>query len=170
MDRVLQIASFPHFGIPQFVAAPAQFGMQFEDEGVQVWNIHSELGIFLFVFKVVAELAVADPLKACSPLQNMQELHGRIAVVQRGSCMFEEKARLVQNAGALGIVVIGGFLHLSNFSYCNIHSPIRQSARNNRRNCTLFCDEFINEHFRRRGWWRRRRKRDWKSKINYHFK
>lgn len=58
---------------------------------------------------MVAELAVADPLKACSPLQNMQQLQGRIAVAQRGSCMFEEKARLVQNAGALGIIVIGEF-------------------------------------------------------------
>jgi mannosidase alpha-like ER degradation enhancer 3 len=56
---------------------------------------------------VIGELALADPLKACSPLQNSHELNGRIAVVRRGSCMFEDKARLVQKAGAIGVIIIG---------------------------------------------------------------
>jgi mannosidase alpha-like ER degradation enhancer 3 len=34
---------------------------------------------------------------------------GKVVVVQRGSCMFHEKARHAQRAGAVGVIVIGIF-------------------------------------------------------------
>lgn len=34
---------------------------------------------------------------------------GKIALIQRGQCMFAEKARNIQNAGAIGGIVIGEY-------------------------------------------------------------
>ena len=43
---------------------------------------------------------------ACSALTNASDLAGRIALVDRGTCTFVEKALRVQAAGAIGIVVV----------------------------------------------------------------
>ena len=50
----------------------------------------------------------AGPLTtdACSALSNAPELAGRIALVDRGTCTFVEKALRVQAAGAIGLVVV----------------------------------------------------------------
>ena len=42
---------------------------------------------------------------ACSALTNAAAVAGRIALVDRGTCLFTDKARNVQAAGALGLVV-----------------------------------------------------------------
>jgi hypothetical protein len=42
---------------------------------------------------------------ACSPLTNSAAVAGRIALADRGTCTFVEKARNVQAAGAIGLVV-----------------------------------------------------------------
>ncbi|MDB5952219.1 MAG: peptidase [Massilia sp.] len=44
---------------------------------------------------------------ACTPLNraNAQAVRGNIALVDRGTCSFTEKAKIVQNAGAIGMVV-----------------------------------------------------------------
>jgi hypothetical protein len=44
---------------------------------------------------------------ACTPLNsaNAQSVRGNIALVDRGTCTFTEKAKTVQNAGAIGMVV-----------------------------------------------------------------
>ncbi|GFV96223.1 ER degradation-enhancing alpha-mannosidase-like protein 3 [Trichonephila clavipes] len=55
---------------------------------------------------IEANLKVAQPFKACSDIQNPDELKGRIAVVKRGSCMFIEKARNLEKAGAIATIVI----------------------------------------------------------------
>jgi len=49
------------------------------------------------------------PFKACnsSQLFNGNELRGKIAVILRGDCMFEDKALLVQREGAVGLIIIG---------------------------------------------------------------
>jgi hypothetical protein len=48
------------------------------------------------------------PSTACSPLSpvNALAVHGNIALVDRGSCAFVVKARVVQAAGAIGMVVV----------------------------------------------------------------
>jgi len=40
-------------------------------------------------------------------LFNGNELRGKIAVILRGDCMFEDKALLVQREGAVGLIIIG---------------------------------------------------------------
>lgn len=39
-------------------------------------------------------------------------MKGRIAVVQRQDCMFQEKARHAQESGAVGIIIVGKFITL----------------------------------------------------------
>ena len=43
---------------------------------------------------------------ACSPLDNAAAVSGHVALVDRGTCLFVEKARTVQAAGAIGMVVV----------------------------------------------------------------
>ena len=40
-----------------------------------------------------AEVSIAEPIKACSSLANTEELKHRIAVIERGECMFIDKVR-----------------------------------------------------------------------------
>ena len=38
-----------------------------------------------------AEVAVAEPFRACEPLINAAELVNKIVIVERGDCMFVDK-------------------------------------------------------------------------------
>lgn len=55
---------------------------------------------------VNGDLALAAPALACNPIENPDEVRGRIAVLDRGSCLFTAKVRNAQDAGALGVVVV----------------------------------------------------------------
>ena len=50
---------------------------------------------------------MAEPYSGCSELTNGDFVQGRIALLQRGQCMFAEKARHIQRADAIGGIVIG---------------------------------------------------------------
>lgn len=50
-----------------------------------------EIMFRLFVFQMSAEVSMGKPFKACSPLSNGEELKHRIAVLERGDCMFIDK-------------------------------------------------------------------------------
>lgn len=54
---------------------------------------------------------IAQPYKACSPLINDYNLKGKIALIERGDCMFVEKCRRAQNAGAIGVIIVGKHDH-----------------------------------------------------------
>lgn len=56
-------------------------------------------------------VTVAEPYNGCSELTNGEIVAGRIALLQRGQCMFAEKARHIQKAGAIGGIVIGEKRH-----------------------------------------------------------
>ena len=43
---------------------------------------------------------------ACSPIVNISEIAGRIAMADRGTCSFVQKARNVQAAGAIGLIAV----------------------------------------------------------------
>jgi hypothetical protein len=43
------------------------------------------------VLQVKGRVGVADPLRVCGDLLNPERLRGRIAIVERGDCMFVEK-------------------------------------------------------------------------------
>ena len=60
---------------------------------------------------VTGELAIVDdgsasPTLGCAPAQNRSELAGRIAIVDRGTCLFVDKARRAQAAGAVALLVV----------------------------------------------------------------
>ncbi|XP_066500274.1 ER degradation-enhancing alpha-mannosidase-like protein 3 isoform X1 [Hoplias malabaricus] len=88
--RAVQIISHPFFGRVVLTAGPAQFGMDLSK---------SNLG-------VRGSVTVAEPYSGCSMLSNAEFVAGRIALLQRGQCMFAEKARNIQKAGAIGGIVI----------------------------------------------------------------
>ncbi|KAI1715824.1 PA domain-containing protein [Ditylenchus destructor] len=88
VDRVVQIVSQPHFGLPQFTASPALFGYDLTDAE-----------------PVEAEIATPVPQHGCAMYINAKRVAGRIAMVQRGSCMFQEKARYAQRSGAVGLII-----------------------------------------------------------------
>ncbi|XP_060788538.1 ER degradation-enhancing alpha-mannosidase-like protein 3 [Neoarius graeffei] len=88
--RAVQIISHPFFGRVVLTAGPAQFGTDLSKRN---------LGVRGFV-------TVAEPYSGCTELSNAPFVAGRIALLQRGQCMFAEKARNIQKAGAIGGIVI----------------------------------------------------------------
>ncbi|XP_014292370.1 ER degradation-enhancing alpha-mannosidase-like protein 3 [Halyomorpha halys] len=56
--------------------------------------------------KVTGKVGIADPLNACEKLKNPEAIKGKIAIVQRGNCMFIDKARRMMEAGAIGGIVV----------------------------------------------------------------
>ncbi|XP_065792268.1 ER degradation-enhancing alpha-mannosidase-like protein 3 isoform X2 [Muntiacus reevesi] len=87
--RAVQIISHPFFGRVVLTAGPAQFGPDLSK--------HKETRGFV---------AISKPYNGCSELTNPEAVMGKIALIQRGQCMFAEKARNIQNAGAIGGIVI----------------------------------------------------------------
>ncbi|XP_075384454.1 ER degradation-enhancing alpha-mannosidase-like protein 3 isoform X4 [Tenrec ecaudatus] len=87
--RAVQIVSHPFFGRVVLTAGPAQFGLDLSK--------HKETRGFV---------ASSKPYNGCSELTNPEAVVGKIALIQRGQCMFAEKARNIQNAGAIGGIVI----------------------------------------------------------------
>uniref|UniRef100_A0A665V7S6 alpha-1,2-Mannosidase n=1 Tax=Echeneis naucrates TaxID=173247 RepID=A0A665V7S6_ECHNA len=88
--RAIQIVSHPFFGRVVLTAGPAQFGTDLSK---------SSTGVRGFV-------TVAEPYSGCSEITNTEYVQGHIALLQRGQCMFAEKARHIQKAGAIGGIVI----------------------------------------------------------------
>lgn len=54
---------------------------------------------------VVGDLVVANPLKACSPIINSAQISGNIAFIERGNCLFVDKVRAAEAAGAIAAVI-----------------------------------------------------------------
>uniref|UniRef100_A0A3Q3RFB4 alpha-1,2-Mannosidase n=1 Tax=Mastacembelus armatus TaxID=205130 RepID=A0A3Q3RFB4_9TELE len=88
--RAIQIVSHPFFGRVVLTAGPAQFGTDLSK---------SSTGVSGFV-------TVAEPYSGCTEITNAEYVQGHIALLQRGQCMFAEKARHIQKAGAIGGIVI----------------------------------------------------------------
>lgn len=85
------LMSEPHNGTKIYLAGPAQFGRE----------LRSSLGLF-------GQLILAEPLEACKDIPYPRRLHyfGKIVVVKRGECMFIDKARKLEEAGALAMLVM----------------------------------------------------------------
>ncbi|XP_059677866.1 ER degradation-enhancing alpha-mannosidase-like protein 3 isoform X2 [Gavia stellata] len=88
--RAVQIVSHPFFGRVVLTAGPAQFGMDLSKH---------KAGTRGFV-------ATIKPYNGCSEITNPEAVKEKIALMQRGQCMFAEKARNIQKAGAIGGIVI----------------------------------------------------------------
>lgn len=48
----------------------------------------------------------ANPTFACQPIVNAAEISGKIAVIDRGECLFTEKVKNAQDAGATAVIII----------------------------------------------------------------
>lgn len=85
------LISKPFNAKKEFLAGPAQFGYDFK----------KDFGIF-------GQLMLAEPIDACSELRYPPTVNmvNKIIVANRGSCIFIEKARMVQKAGALALIII----------------------------------------------------------------
>ncbi|XP_014463685.3 ER degradation-enhancing alpha-mannosidase-like protein 3 isoform X1 [Alligator mississippiensis] len=86
----VQVISPPFLGRMVLTAGPAQFGMDLtkEEHGVK------------------GSLVQSEPYQACSTIANQEEVQGKIALAQRGGCMFAAKARNLQGVGASGVIFI----------------------------------------------------------------
>ncbi|XP_072015808.1 ER degradation-enhancing alpha-mannosidase-like protein 3 isoform X2 [Amphiura filiformis] len=87
--RVVQFISPPYLGNMVLAAGPAQFGMDLTD------NVG-----------VAGEVVIAEPYHACHDLSNADQIKGKIALMVRGECMFIDKARKIEAAGAVGGIVV----------------------------------------------------------------
>ncbi|KZC04239.1 PREDICTED: ER degradation-enhancing alpha-mannosidase-like protein 3 [Dufourea novaeangliae] len=56
--------------------------------------------------KITGKVISTYPPAACTDLLNVEKLAGKIAIMNRGSCMFIEKARRIQQAGAIAGIVL----------------------------------------------------------------
>lgn len=56
--------------------------------------------------KVTGVTTIVSPIKGCSDAVLSGNIRGKIAIMERGDCMFVDKARRVQKAGAIGAVII----------------------------------------------------------------
>ncbi|XP_033188408.1 ER degradation enhancer, mannosidase alpha-like 2 isoform X2 [Bombus vancouverensis nearcticus] len=82
----------PNTNPPQIItllAGPAQFGLELQ-------GLNKVTGKVVFTF----------PSAACTDLHNADKLAGKIAIMGRGNCMFIEKARRIQQAGAVAGIVL----------------------------------------------------------------
>ena len=43
---------------------------------------------------------------ACSTIENTSEMNGKIAVIKRGTCSFDDKVKRAQDAGAIAVIVV----------------------------------------------------------------
>ncbi len=55
---------------------------------------------------LTAQVVPTAPELACDPLTNAAELDGKIALVRRGSCTFNQKCQNAADAGAVAVIVI----------------------------------------------------------------
>ncbi|XP_031572987.1 ER degradation-enhancing alpha-mannosidase-like protein 3 [Actinia tenebrosa] len=88
--RVVQLMSPPYKGSIVLNAGPAQFGLDLSKGNVGVG----------------AEVVLADPIKGCTSLKNEESVKHRIAIMERGDCMFIDKVRMAEKAGAVAVIII----------------------------------------------------------------
>ena len=62
-------------------------------------------------------LWVAEPVTGCSQLTNSDEVRGKIVITRRGECMFVDKAKTVEDAGGVGMIVIGKLFVITPFIF-----------------------------------------------------
>lgn len=94
----LVLLSEPFNGSKEFYAGSAQFG----------FNLKNNNGVF-------GKLLYAEPADACTTLSLPEniDITSRIVVAKRGNCIFINKARIVQNLGALGLIIIDNSMDTS---------------------------------------------------------
>ena len=70
----------------------------------------AEFGAQIGEVPLIAQLAIGrdstdNPTLGCAPLVNPEEVRGKIALIDRGDCLFQEKAYHAEQAGAVGVII-----------------------------------------------------------------
>ncbi|MFN7922787.1 MAG: PA domain-containing protein [Bryobacteraceae bacterium] len=93
---ILRIAR-PSAAAGRYYAGTASFGAALASSGIE-----GELALT----SDGSDEAGPSPSDACSPVINVSEVMGRIAIADRGGCVFTQKAYHAQAAGAIALVVV----------------------------------------------------------------
>lgn len=77
----------------------------------KVFSVQGGFGPRLTSTPVTADLVIVDdgsssPAEGCQNLQNGAAVNGKIAVIDRGNCLFVEKIQNAQAAGAVGVIMV----------------------------------------------------------------
>ena len=51
-------------------------------------------------------IGIGNPIEGCSPLINSEEVRDNVVLLERGDCMFTEKARAAEEAGAKMVIIL----------------------------------------------------------------
>ena len=73
---LIQLLSPPYLGSVVYKAGPAQFGYDLKLKPA-----------------ITGILQMVEPFKGCTEITNSERLHGKIALLERGECMFVDKVR-----------------------------------------------------------------------------
>lgn len=55
---------------------------------------------------VSGNYGIAEPLEACDPITNPEEINGNWCIVYRGACFFQTKWQMCHDAGAIGTIIV----------------------------------------------------------------
>ena len=93
-------ASVLEAGVPELtITEPPELAGIYE-VGTALWGADLADGPFS------GELGCLIPIDGCTLASNPEEVEGKFAIVNRGTCLFTEKASVAQNAGASGLIII----------------------------------------------------------------
>ena len=82
-------------------AGPAQFGPNLGSTAAGGSSSSDDIPA------ITGQIVMANDIKACSTSQqNGESMKGKLVLVERGDCMFIEKARVIQSRGAIGGIVM----------------------------------------------------------------
>ena len=82
-------------------AGPAQFGPNLGGSGAAAGDDDVDKSA------INGQIVMANDIKACSTSQqNGESMRGKLVLVERGDCMFIEKARVIQSRGAIAGIVM----------------------------------------------------------------
>ena len=79
--------------------------MQVDGIDNEIVNLSAAFGPCVQGENVIGEMVQANPLIGCEALTNAADISGKIAVIDRGTCDFVEKARNAQTAGAIAVII-----------------------------------------------------------------
>eukprot|EP00035_Acanthoeca_spectabilis_P006217 m.121951 g.121951 ORF g.121951 m.121951 type:complete len:800 (+) comp13403_c2_seq1:180-2579(+) len=107
MKRLVQ-AQADRVNEPRMGTAAVRFGSPEQITGGVVVAGQASFGTDLEEHDAVfgGSVAVASPFTACTELENADDLGHKVVLVQRGDCMFVDKVRIAQSAGAEAVIVV----------------------------------------------------------------
>ncbi len=92
--RLLQ-ANSPAEAVGDYEVGTADFGIAVEDLPAPVTG----------QVAIANDGSFSNPTLGCDPFVNADEINGKIAIVDRGTCFFSEKATNARDAGAIAVII-----------------------------------------------------------------